>query len=154
MSELLNYETLAKQLNTKFVLIDSAEPFELELIEVTEPTVTISQTYFSLYFLGDINYLLPQGTYRMNHSELGETLFFLVPTARDADGCKYESVFNLLNQPTWKVKISLIWPIGKLTPIFTTTYRRLITACSIENLSLLPGTRNKSNCPKSECQSR
>jgi len=100
MPELLNHETLTKQLNTKFALIDSAEPFELELIEITEPTVTTSQTYFSLYFLGNKDYLLPQGTYRMNHARLGETLIFLVPTARDAGGCKYESVFNLLNQPT------------------------------------------------------
>jgi hypothetical protein len=99
MNELPSYETLAKQLNTKFILLDSAQPFELELIEVTEPTVTTSQTYFSLYFLGNKDFLLPQGTYRMNHSQLGETLFFLVPTARDAGGCKYESVFNLLNQP-------------------------------------------------------
>jgi hypothetical protein len=102
MSELLNYEILAEQLNTKFALIDSAEPFELELIEITEPIVTANQTYFALYFFGRKEFMLPQGTYRMSHAQLGETLFFLVPNARDADGYKYESVFNLLNEPAPK----------------------------------------------------
>jgi hypothetical protein len=99
MSELPNYEVFAVQLNTKFALIDSAEPFELELIEITEPTVTANQTHFALYFLGKKEFMLPQGTYRTSHAQLGETLFFLVPTARDADGYRYESVFNLLNKP-------------------------------------------------------
>ena len=102
MSELLNYEVLVQQLNTKFALIDSVEPFELELIEITEPTVTARQTHFALYFLGRKEFMLPQGTYRMSHAQLGETLFFLVPTLRDADGYRYESVFNLLNEPTMK----------------------------------------------------
>lgn len=98
MSETLNYEILAEQLNTKFTLIDAAEPFELVLIEITEPTVTASQTFFSLYFLGNENFMLPQGTYRFNHAQLGETMFFLVPVAHEANGFKYEAVFNLLNE--------------------------------------------------------
>ena len=97
MSETFNHESLAGQLNTKFALADAAQPFELELVEVTEPTVTASQTFFSLFFLGRGNLLLPQGTYRMTHEQLGEIEVFLVPTAREADGYKYEAVFNLLN---------------------------------------------------------
>lgn len=98
MTENFNYETLAGQLNTKFALIDAAEPFELELVEVTEPTVTASQTFFSLYFLSRGDFMLPQGTYRLNHEQLGEMIIFLVPTARDNNGFKYEAVFNLLNE--------------------------------------------------------
>jgi hypothetical protein len=98
MQQLLNYENLAGQLNTKFVLADSAEPFELELIEVTPPTVTASQTFFSLFFRGNENFALPQGSYRLTHERLGETIIFLVPTSRDPDGYKYEAVFNLLNE--------------------------------------------------------
>lgn len=97
MPEILNYETLAGQLNTKFSLIDAADPIELELVEVTEPTVTASQTFFSLFFLGSPDYMLPQGTYRINHEQLGEMMVFLVPTARDNNGFRYEAVFNLLN---------------------------------------------------------
>lgn len=97
MSETFNHESLAGQLNTKFALADAAQPFELELVEVTEPTVTASQTFFSLFFLSSGDFMLPQGTYRMNHEQLGEIEVFLVPTAREADGYKYEAVFNLLN---------------------------------------------------------
>jgi hypothetical protein len=97
MSEIFNYETLAGQLNTKFALPDAAQPFELELVEVTEPTMTASQTFFSLFFLGNGDFMLPQGTYRINHDQLGEMVIFLVPTAREADGFKYEAAFNLLN---------------------------------------------------------
>ncbi len=98
MPEIFNYEALAGQLNTKFALPDADQPFELELVEVTEPTVTASQTFFSLFFLGNGDLLLPQGTYRMNHEQLGEMVIFLVPTAREADGFKYEAAFNLLNE--------------------------------------------------------
>lgn len=97
MSAAPTYEALAEQLNTKFSLVDYAEAFELELIEVTEATVTASQTYFALYFRGAADFPLPQGTYRTRHARLGETFFFLVPTAGDASGYTYESVFNLLN---------------------------------------------------------
>lgn len=98
MPEIFNYETIVGHLNTTFTLIDAAQPFELELVEITEPTVTASQTFFSLYFLGTGDFMLPQGTYRLNHDQLGESLIFLVPTARDDKGFRYEAVFNLLNE--------------------------------------------------------
>ena len=97
MTENFNYETFAGQLNTKFALIDAAQPFELELVEVTEPTVTASQTFFSLFFLGNGDFMLPQGAYQLNHEQLGEMIIFLVPIERKGDGFKYEAVFNLLN---------------------------------------------------------
>ena len=99
MSELPSYENFAGQMNTKFSLLDSPQPFELELVELTAPTVTASQTYFSLYFLGGKEFMLPQGTYRMRHEKLGEMLLFLVPISPEGDGFRYESVFNLLNEP-------------------------------------------------------
>lgn len=98
MSEVLNYEILVGQLNTKFALTETAEPFELELIEITEPTVTASQTFFSLFFLGDKNFMLPQGAYSIKHEQLGAVTLFIVPTALEAEGFKYEAVFNLLNE--------------------------------------------------------
>lgn len=97
MSENFNYETLAGQLNTKFALADAEHPFELELVEITEPTVSASQTFFSLFFLGKEDFPLPQGTYRLRHADLGEMMIFLVPTSRETDGFRYEAVFNLLN---------------------------------------------------------
>lgn len=98
MSVFPDYKNLAEQLNTTFTLLDSAQSLELKLVEITAPTVTTNQTYFSLYFLGAKEFMLPQGTYRLRHEKFGETMFFLVPTALDDEGFKYESVFNLLNE--------------------------------------------------------
>lgn len=98
MSEVLNYEILVGQLNTKFALAETAEPFELELTEITEPTVTASQTFFSLFFRGDKKFMLPQGMYSIKHEQLGAMTLFIVPTALEAEGFKYEAVFNLLNE--------------------------------------------------------
>lgn len=97
MTENFNYETFAGQLNTKFALTDATEPFELELVEITEPRITTSQTFFSLFFLANPDFLLPQGSYRLNHDQLGEMTLFLVPIERGDGGFKYEAVFNLLN---------------------------------------------------------
>ena len=97
MSEQLNYEILAAQLNTRFALADAAEPFEIELVEITKPTVTASQTFFSAYFRGE-KFILPQATYRLSHDALGEIFLFLVPIEQTADAVKYEAVFNLLNE--------------------------------------------------------
>ena len=99
MTELFNYDVLAEQVNTKFKLMQTDAPPELELVDVTEPTVTASQTFFSLFFLGKGDFLLPQGTYLMRHEQLGEIMFFLVPVSRETDGIKYEAVINLLNEP-------------------------------------------------------
>lgn len=99
MSDILNYENFAAQANTKFVLLDASEPFALELFEVTKPVITKQQKYFSLFFRGGAAFMLPQGTYRLNHDALGETLLFLVPTAREADGSYiYEAAFNILTE--------------------------------------------------------
>lgn len=98
MSETFNYEVLSKQLNTKFALVGAPEPFEIELVEVTKPTATASQAFFSLFFLSRGDFMLPQGTYRLEHEQLGEMMIFLVPTSRETDGFKYEAVFNLLNE--------------------------------------------------------
>jgi len=102
MSEVLNYEILAEQLNTKFTLTGTTVPIELELIEITEPTVTARQIYFSLFFRGDKKFNLPQGSYQMTHERLGTVMLFIVPTALESNGFKYESVFNLLKEASLK----------------------------------------------------
>jgi hypothetical protein len=105
MAEALNHEILAGQLNTKFVLNGTDQPIELELIEVTAPTVQKSQTYFSLFFRGSREFMLPQGTYEMTHERLGTVYLFIVPTALEADGYRYEAVFNLLNESSAGAKV-------------------------------------------------
>ncbi|CAN5213954.1 hypothetical protein BH20ACI1_BH20ACI1_17860 [soil metagenome] len=88
----------AGQLNTKFRVVEAAEPLELELVEVSDLKTSSGQEYFSLVFLGDKDNLLPQKLYALNHETLGQKEIFLVPVGREEDGIKYEAVFNRLTK--------------------------------------------------------
>ena len=48
---------------------------------------------FSLFFRGPTERALPQGIYRLAHSELGELELFLVPLGPDGEGMRYEAAF-------------------------------------------------------------
>ena len=48
---------------------------------------------FSLVFRGPVEPVLPQATYRLGHTELGELELFLVPIGRDAQWTRYEAAF-------------------------------------------------------------
>ena len=49
---------------------------------------------FSIELLGPVSDVLPQGTYRLDHGELGGVDVFLVPVAGNAEGVRYEAVFT------------------------------------------------------------
>ncbi|MCA1633544.1 MAG: hypothetical protein LC802_07460 [Acidobacteria bacterium] len=88
-------ESFAENLNTKFRLpVQSGAPLELELIEVAPGLPREGTERFSLVFRGALNLSLPQSTYRLEHERLGALDIFLVPIAREADGFRYEAVFN------------------------------------------------------------
>jgi hypothetical protein len=93
-------ESFSEHLNTKFsVRVDSAEPVELELVDVvirqSEPNEQAGMERFSTFFYGPTNFFLPQQTYYLIHQEMGELQLFLVPITQDSRGFKYEAVFNL-----------------------------------------------------------
>jgi hypothetical protein len=70
---------------------DGAQPFEVELVEVTEiPREPGGRAPFSLVFRGGPNPPLPQRIYRVEHEELGALEIFLVPIADN----RYEAVFT------------------------------------------------------------
>jgi hypothetical protein len=70
---------------------DGAEPFEVELVDVTEiPREPGGRAPFSLVFQGGPNPPVEQRIYRVEHDELGELDIFLVPIAVD----RYEAVFT------------------------------------------------------------
>jgi hypothetical protein len=70
---------------------DGAEPFEVELVEVTEiPREPGGRTPFSLVFQGGPNPPLEQRIYRIEHDKLGELDLFLVPIAVD----RYQAIFT------------------------------------------------------------
>ena len=49
---------------------------------------------FSLYFRGPYPPVLPQQIYRLEHDRMGTLEIFLVPIGPDAQGMRYEAVFN------------------------------------------------------------
>src|SRR4030095_726615 len=92
-------ESFSRQLNTIFrVNVESAEPIELELVEVAvrkiEPNEQAGMERFSTFFYGPKNSFLPQQTDEVFHSKMGEMQIFLVQIAQDQRVIKYEAVFN------------------------------------------------------------
>jgi hypothetical protein len=53
---------------------------------------------FSAVFSGPPDVLLPQRTYHMTHPEMGEFYVFLVAIGKEADGFRYEAVYNYYRQ--------------------------------------------------------
>jgi len=49
---------------------------------------------FSLIFLAKDPRVLPQRLYRLQHDDLGELTIFLVPVGKDAEGIRYQALFN------------------------------------------------------------
>ena len=99
MSENLTKEAFSENLNTKFrIPLESSNAAELELIEVVGTLSSPRQEQFSVFFRGPLNYLLPQGTYQMEHEKMGELALFIVPIGREQDGFRYEAVFNYVRQ--------------------------------------------------------
>ena len=93
--EALTRESFAENLNTKFrVPAESGEPLELELIEVSEQVRVGAAMSFSVVFRGASSFLLPQRIHHLEHEHLGALDLFLVPIAREADGFRYEAIFN------------------------------------------------------------
>ena len=103
MSDVQNEANFAKNVNTEFrVEVDSPRPIDLKLISVTprvnEPHEQAGMERFSAVFSGAADLFLPQNTYRLVHPEMGEFEVFLVPIAQDADGFRYEAVYNLFRK--------------------------------------------------------
>ena len=70
---------------------DDAEPFDVELVDVSEiPREPGGRAPFSIEFQGGPDPPLPQRIYRVEHDALGPLEIFLVPIAAD----RYEAVFT------------------------------------------------------------
>jgi hypothetical protein len=68
----------------------------LSLQEARDVGSTADQEQFALFFQGPAEYPLAQATYGLIHEALGEQVLFLVPVERNADGFRYQAVFNRL----------------------------------------------------------
>ena len=74
------------------------ESVAVELVTVSDLRETPHQYMFSLVFRGPLDQPLEQGLHLMTHETMGTESLFLVPIAREADGFRYEVVFNNLVQ--------------------------------------------------------
>lgn len=99
MSEFQSEEEFRQQVNTPFRLqVNAPKPIDLTLVGVeSRPSDAAEQQgmeRFSVFFLGSAEFLLPQNTYRLVHPEMGEFDVFLVAIGKEADGYRYEAVYN------------------------------------------------------------
>jgi hypothetical protein len=99
MSQLQTEEEFRKHLNTQFrVQVNAPKPVDLTLVAVesrpSDATEEQGMERFSVIFSGSPEFLLPQSMYRLAHPEMGEFEIFLVAVAHEADGFRYEAVYN------------------------------------------------------------
>jgi hypothetical protein len=66
------------------------------LIEVIDGRSTPRQEQFSLLFRAPQDEPIQQGTYWLEHDQLGSGELFLVPVSKDDNGVCYQAVFNRL----------------------------------------------------------
>lgn len=99
MADFQTEADFAKNLNSNFrIEIDGFSPIDLKLVAVApkkiEPNEQEGMERFSAVFSGPLNFFLPQQTYHMVHPEMGEFDVFLVAIGQEADGFRYEAVYN------------------------------------------------------------
>lgn len=95
MLEKLTQEMFAAQLNTTFrVSFPDSGIVELRFYEVVSGHSTPTQEQFSLFFHGPKETNLGQGTFALEHDQLGAFPLFLVPIGPDTEGMRYQAVFN------------------------------------------------------------
>ncbi len=91
------HDQFSKNLNTNF---EAKHPqwgnVALELVNVSELRETPRQRMFSIVFRGPLERPLEQGLCPLSHEAMGNEELFLVPIGREADGFRYEAVFNNL----------------------------------------------------------
>ena len=99
MSDFQSEAEFRQHLNTPFRLqVNAPKPIDLTLVGVeSRPSETSEQQgmeRFSVFFLGSPEFLLPQSMYRLVHPEMGEFDVFLVAIGKEANGYRYEAVYN------------------------------------------------------------
>ena len=60
------------------------------LQSLTPRATTPDYEQYAMRFIGPVQPLLPQGTYRFSHATLGDLLLFMVPVGQDVQGTQYE----------------------------------------------------------------
>ncbi|HEX9160078.1 MAG TPA: hypothetical protein VF980_00095 [Thermoanaerobaculia bacterium] len=97
---LYRVETFQPHVNSRFdASLPDGSTLPLVLTEVHLVQSNEKVTQFSLLFRGPATPLVRQQTLRLDHAQLGQMDFFLVPIGADADGVSYEAVFSRFVSP-------------------------------------------------------
>jgi hypothetical protein len=92
----LTVEVFAGRVGETFQIDTGDGTVVMSLIESTrlgEALQPEGRAPFSLEFLGPLEPVLPQRTYRFEHDQLGELEIFIVPLGPRDDRMRYEAVF-------------------------------------------------------------
>lgn len=80
------------------IRLNGSEPLDLELVSVSELGAAVREGYrrpFALHFLGPIStQYLAQGTFALEHEQMGILQIFIVPLGPENQRMRYESIFN------------------------------------------------------------
>lgn len=98
----LDLESFESQLGTRFLVSHEAAKVEVRLVHVTNfasaKQSEAGKQGFSLLFRGPKEGTLKQGTYLIEHKELGRFSFLIVPVGtKDTRAPHYEAVINRLH---------------------------------------------------------
>ena len=101
-ADCLNLESFESQLGTSFLINHEASKVKTKLVNVTnfasEKQAAAGKEGFSLLFRGPKEATLKQGTYLIEHEELGRFSFLVVPVGtKDTRAAHYEAVINRLH---------------------------------------------------------
>jgi hypothetical protein len=97
----LTHDDFSGRIGESFeVTVDDTAPLGLVLAESSLGTELggpgpegQERSQFSLTFRGPATPFLPQGTYELDHAELGALSLFLVPLGPEGDEMRYEAAF-------------------------------------------------------------
>ena len=97
--DVLTEEAFARNVKTKFcVPVDESRKVELELVEVVSydsgSNKQKTMERFSAFFEGPADIFLGQGTFTLEHEDLGAFPLFITPVAKTGTGFRYEAVIN------------------------------------------------------------
>jgi hypothetical protein len=97
MLENWTQELFEQNLNSLFeVELPGVGRQNLELTALTRLNSSPAVVAFSVIFRGPLEQPFGQGMYPIRHARMGQVDLFLVPVGREADGMRYEAVFNRL----------------------------------------------------------
>lgn len=100
MLDKLTVAMFAEQTGKAFRLErEGGPPLDLVLVEARDLSLRSGRPGprgepFALLFRGPVAPILPQRIYPLQNEALGRLEIFLVPIGADADGVKYEAIFN------------------------------------------------------------